>query len=146
MFVPADGMGGERPEAKGAAALSRLFTYVSIRIVQAQMEGLGNDGGFAPQATGMSGDVESPGYDALRRAMVEVPLGDGDSWIEALMERDAALALRLMAVREAYAKDFDWQLLAGLTCRRVAEGNTRLMRAHVERTSAGGGTPPPGAV
>jgi hypothetical protein len=137
MFVPADGFGGERPETKGAAALSRLFTFVAIRIVQAQLEGLGNDGGFAPQSTGMSGDVESPGYDALRRTMDEVPLGDGDSWIEALMARDSALALRLMSVREAYTKDFDWQLLAGLTEKRVADGNTRLMRAHVERTSAG---------
>ena len=145
MFVPADGMGGERPESKGAAALSRLFTFVAIRIVQAQMEGLGNDGGFAPQATGMSGDVESPGYDALRRAMSETPLGDGDTWIEALMQRDAALALRVMSVREAYTKDFDWALLAGLTQRRVAEGNTRLMRAHVERSAGdrGAAAPPP---
>ena len=142
MFVPADGFGGERPETKGAAALSRLFTFVAIRIVQAQLEGLGGDGGFAPQATGMKGNVESPSYDALRRTMEEVPLGDGDSWIEALMERDSALALRLMSVREAYALDFDWQLLAGLTARRVADGNTRLMRAHVERTSAGGGAEP----
>jgi hypothetical protein len=142
MCVPADGMGGERPEAKGAAALSRLFTFVAIRIVQAQLEGLGNDGGFAPQATGMRGNVESPAHDALRRAMADVPLGDGDSWLEALLQRDAAgasLALRVMAVREAYAKDFDWKLLEGLTSRRVADGNTRLMRAHVER-SAGGAT------
>ena len=143
MFVPADGMGGERPESKGAAALSRLFTFVAIRIVQAQMEGLGNDGGFAPQATGMSGDVESPGYDALRRAMSETPLGDGDTWIEALMQRDAALAMRIMSVREAYTKDFDWALLAGLTQRRVAEGNTRLMRAHVERSAGDGGAAQP---
>ena len=144
MFVPADGMGGERPETKGAAALSRLFTYVSIRILQAQLEGLGNDGGFAPQATGMRGDVEAPAYDALRTAMAETPLGDGDTWLEALLQRDANLALRVMAVREAYARDFDWALLAGLTARRVGEGNTRLMRAHAERTAGGGrGDAPP---
>lgn len=140
MFVPADGLGGEGPEAKGAAALSRLFTFVAIRIVQAQLEGLGNDGGFAPQATGASGDVECPSYDTLRSAMADVPLGDGDTWLEALLLRDATLALRVMAVREAYVADFDWALLAAQTQRRVSEGNRRLMRAHVER-SAGAGEP-----
>lgn len=51
MFVPADSSGGETPEAKGAVQLKRLFTFVAIRVVQAQLEGLGNDGGFAPQVT-----------------------------------------------------------------------------------------------
>ena len=52
MYVPADGLSGESPEQKAAGQIARLFTFVSARIVQAQMEGLGNDGGFAPQATG----------------------------------------------------------------------------------------------
>ncbi len=139
-FVPADGFGGERPETKGAAALSRLFTYAAIRIVQAQLEGLGNDGGFAPQATGAGGDVEAPPYDALRRAMEQIPLGDGDSWLEALLAVDAALAVRIMGVRAAYASDdFDFVALKALTQRRIEEGNTRLMRAHVEQTAGGGG-------
>jgi hypothetical protein len=145
-FVPADGMGGESPEAKGAAALARLFTYVAIRVVQAQLEGLGNDGGFAPQATGASGDVEAPPYDALRRAMEEIPLGDGDSWLEALMGTDAALAARVMQVRAAYADaDFDWERLQALTATRISAGNTRLMRAHVEQTAGGAGAGETGA-
>jgi hypothetical protein len=139
-FVPADGLRGESPEAKGAAALARLFTYVAIRIVQAQLEGLGNDGGFAPQATGARGDIEAPSYDALRRAMEDVPLGDGDTWLEALMGTDAPLAARIMAVRAAYAgSDFDYERLAALTAARISAGNTRLMRAHVEQTAGGGG-------
>lgn len=36
MFVPADGMNGESPERKGAKSLVRLFTFVSVRIVQVQ--------------------------------------------------------------------------------------------------------------
>jgi hypothetical protein len=145
MFVPADGFGGERPEAKGAAALSRLFTFVAIRIVQAQMEGLGNDGGFAPQATGRDGTVESPSYNALRTAMADVPLGDGDSWLETLEGMDSALALRIMAVRAAYADDFDWKAMEGLTRRRIEDANTRLMRASVLRTAGGASTEQPPA-
>ncbi len=86
----------------------------------------------------MSGDVEAPSYDALRRAMAEVPLGDGDDWLEALMASDA---VRIMSVRAAYAADFDYALLAGLTAKTIEDGNTRLMRKHVEQTA--GGAPPP---
>ena len=42
-------MGGDSAEQKGAQTLRRLFTFVSIRVVQGHLEGLGNDGGFAPQ-------------------------------------------------------------------------------------------------
>ena len=82
LYVPGDAMGGDNsPERAGAATMRRLFTHVAIRIVQGQLEGLGNDGGFAPQATGWDGTVQCPDYADLRHAMEHVPLGNGDEWI-----------------------------------------------------------------
>ena len=74
LYVPGDAMGGDNsPERAGAATMRRLFTHVAIRIVQGQLEGLGNDGGFAPQATGWDGTVQCPDYADLRHAMEHVP-------------------------------------------------------------------------
>ncbi|CAL6377710.1 unnamed protein product [Bathycoccus prasinos] len=50
LYTPQD---GELAERKAARTMKRLFTYVSIRVVQAHLEGQGNDGGFAPQVTGV---------------------------------------------------------------------------------------------
>ena len=52
LFYDANALGGDSAELKGAQQLKRLFTYVAIRVVQGHIEGIGNDGGFAPQATG----------------------------------------------------------------------------------------------
>ena len=94
LYVPGDAMGGDNsPERAGAATMRRLFTHVAIRIVQGQLEGLGNDGGFAPQATGWDGTVQCPDYADLRHAMEHVPLGNGDEWIS------GAFYLTLVPVR-----------------------------------------------
>jgi len=135
MFVPADGLNGQSPESKGADYLKRLFTFVAIRIVQAQLEGLGNDGGFAPQATGMDGSVQSPDYSDLRRAMEEVPLGDGDEWLEALLQENPRLSLRILEVRSEYCSDFDYGELKRLTEMEISEGSTKLMQQHIMASS-----------
>ncbi len=88
----------------------------------------------------MSGDVEAPSYAALRRAMADVPLGDGEEWLAALLTQDAALAVRVMGVRAAYAADFDYAILAGLTAQAIERGNAALMRRHV-RATAGDSAP-----
>ena len=46
----------------------------------------------------MEGTVQCPDYDDLRRAMEEVPLGDGDEWLAALLGENPRLALRIIEV------------------------------------------------
>eukprot|EP00959_Pyramimonas_sp_CCMP1952_P245047 5121209-Pyramimonas_sp.AAC.1 len=71
----------------------------------------GNDGGFAPQVTGMNGQVQSPIYNDLRTGMEEIPLGNGDEWLEKMMTVNPTLSLRIMETRKSYTQTFDWREL-----------------------------------
>ena len=93
LYTPQD---GELAERKAARTLKRLFTYVSIRVVQAHLEGQGNDGGFAPQVTGYDGKVQCPDYNDLRNAMEGIDLGDGDSWVREFGKVNPAVTLRIL--------------------------------------------------
>ena len=136
LFYDANALGGDSAELKGAQTMRRLFTFVAIRVVQGHIEGLGNDGGFAPQATGMDGTSDCPDYDDLRWHMENVELGDGDSWISALMKKNPVVALRVLEARKAYCEEFDYDLLRDCVAEVISEGNVRLMQEHMTLSMA----------
>lgn len=60
------------------------------------------------KGSGSRADVGSYNVDAsalLTRFLAEVPLKDGDSWIQELMKENSALAFRVLDVRAAYAAE-----------------------------------------
>jgi len=134
LYIPADSMGGESPELKAAKTLRRLFTFVAIRVVQSHIEGAGNDGGFAPQVSQMDGSCACPDYDDLRRAMEEIPLGDGDEWLDAFMGINPNVALRVITARETYMKEFDYLYAQRLAEELIQKGNSQLMKRHAARS------------
>ena len=138
-FYDANALGGDSAELKGAQQLKRLFTYVAIRVVQGHIEGIGNDGGFAPQATGWDGSSNCPDYDVLRWHMENVPLGDGDEWLSALMKENPTVALRILEARKAYAAEFDYRAMRECVDEVIGEGNVRLMQEHMAASLEGGG-------
>ena len=139
LFYGANALGGDSAELKGAQQLKRLFTYVAIRVVQGHIEGIGNDGGFAPQATGWDGSSNCPDYDVLRWHMENVPLGDGDEWISALMKENPTVALRILEARKAYAAEFDYRAMRECVDEVIGEGNVRLMQEHMAASLRGRG-------
>jgi hypothetical protein len=139
LFYDANALGGDSAELKGAQQLKRLFTYVAIRVVQGHIEGIGNDGGFAPQATGWDGSSNCPDYDVLRWHMENVPLGDGDEWLSALMKENPTVALRILEARKAYAAEFDYRAMRECVDEVIGEGNVRLMQEHMAASLEGGG-------
>lgn len=120
MFVP--GFGEASPEAQAAAAMHNFFTYVAVKIVSSQLE-----------------DYNKEAYVDLMAFLEKMPLKDGDKFIAALMResfRHKNLALRIMEVRSAYAKqDFEWDNLQDLSAKQIEEANTALMRKFLTETS-----------
>jgi hypothetical protein len=137
LYVPGDAMGGESAEAKAAKTLRRLFTFVAIRVVQSHLEGAGNDGGFAPQVTGRDGACMCPDYDDLRRAMEDVPLGDGDAWLDEFFGTNPEVALRICVCRETYMEEFDYARAKVLVEDMIRKGNAQLMKRHATRSFEG---------
>ena len=107
--------------------------------MQGHIEGIGNDGGFAPQATGWDGSSDCPDYDVLRWHMENVPLGDGDEWLSALMKENPTVALRILEARKAYAAEFDYRAMRECVDEVIGEGNVRLMQEHMAASLEGGG-------
>ena len=116
---------------KGAQTLRRLFTFVAIRVVQGHIEGLRNDGGFAPQ-DGWDGTSNCPDYDDLL-GTENVDLGDGDEWISASMKKNPVVAM-LEAL--LHYEEFDYDMLRECVNEIVGEGNVRLMEK-TRRQAAG---------
>ncbi|XP_075513805.1 chaperonin-like RBCX protein 1, chloroplastic [Primulina tabacum] len=119
MYVP--GFGEASPEAKAAKHLHDFFTYVAVRIVDAQLE-----------------SYNFEGHAELQEFLEKHPLNDGDKFCADLMRessRHKALALRILEVRSAYCKnDFEWDNLKRLASQMVEDRNTRLMRDYVSET------------
>ena len=132
LYVPAIDSGGESAETKGAQMLRRLMTHVAIRVVQGHLEGAGNDGGFAPQATNFDGTCGSPDLADLLWAMENIPLGDGDAWISAFMKKNPVVATRVLEARKAYCEEFDYDLMRVNTKTLIDSGNVKLMREHAD--------------
>ena len=131
LYTPQD---GELAERKAARTLKRLFTYVSIRVVQAHLEGQGNDGGFAPQITGYDGKVQCPDYNDLRNAMEGIDLGDGDSWVREFGKVNPAVTLRILEARKAYCEEFDYEMLESFVDDDIVKANTELMTEIMNRS------------
>ena len=131
LYTPQD---GELAERKAARTLKRLFTYVSIRVVQAHLEGQGNDGGFAPQVTGYDGKVQCPDYNDLRNAMEGIDLGDGDSWVREFGKVNPAVTLRILEARKAYCEEFDYEMLESFVDDDIVKANTELMTEIINRS------------
>lgn len=131
LYTPQD---GELAEQKAARTLKRLFTYVSIRVVQAHLEGQGNDGGFAPQVTGYDGKVQCPDYNDLRNAMEGIELGDGDSWVREFGKVNPAVTLRILEARKAYCEEFDYEMLESFVDDDIVKANTELMTEIMNRS------------
>ncbi|XP_074592896.1 chaperonin-like RBCX protein 1, chloroplastic [Curcuma longa] len=120
MYVP--GFAEASPEAKAARNLQDFFTYLAVKIVLAQLESYNREA-----------------YDELMEFISGNSLNDGEKFCRRLMRespRHKGLALRILEVRSAYAKqDFEWENLKKLAFKMVDESNTRLMRDYVEETS-----------
>ncbi|CAM6098558.1 unnamed protein product [Calypogeia fissa] len=120
MFVP--GFGEKSPEAKAADSLHNFFTFVAVKIVLSQLQ-----------------DYNREGYQDLMDFVDRVSLKDGDKFCATLMResfRHKGLAMRIMEVRSAYAKqDFEWDNLQNLCNKNMDEANTRLMREFLVDTS-----------
>nr|GEU84093.1 chaperonin-like RBCX protein 1, chloroplastic [Tanacetum cinerariifolium] len=120
MYVP--GFGEASPEAKAAKNLHNFFTYVAVRIVNAQLE-----------------SYNTEAHKELMEFMETHSLNDGDKFCAALMRessRHKSLAMRILEVRSAYCKrDFEWDNLEQLAKKMADESNTRLMRDYVLETS-----------
>ncbi|KXZ54766.1 hypothetical protein GPECTOR_4g836 [Gonium pectorale] len=97
-----------------------FFTFVSARIVLAQLEGSGR---------GALGAYDSQAAADLHHFLQDVPLKDGDEWLAQLMKRNTSLGLRLMEVRDHYcAEAFEWDHLQRIAQQDMTAANTRLMR------------------
>lgn len=124
MYVPSDSFGGISPEQKAANHLRALFTFVACKVILAQLEGsgrgaLGSYNAAAYQV--LSQQLQAGGAAAISR--------DADAWLEGLLDKDPALALRVIEVRDAYCRDnFEWDQLQRLAARDTKEANLRLMR------------------
>ncbi|KAJ8761306.1 hypothetical protein K2173_001362 [Erythroxylum novogranatense] len=120
MYVP--GFGEASPEAKAAKNLHNFFTYIAVKIVNAQIQ---------------SYNLEA--YEELTEFLSRHSLNDGDKFCAELMRessRHKGLALRIMEVRSAYCKnDFEWDNLKRLATKMVGESNTKIMRDYVLETS-----------
>ncbi|KAL7615918.1 hypothetical protein Lser_V15G04610 [Lactuca serriola] len=140
MYVP--GFGEASPEAKAAKNLHNLFTYVAVRVVNAQLE---------------KQSYNTEAHKELMEFMERHSLNDGDKFCAALMRessRHKTLDLTIsidslgftlrhshgshenIGVRSAYCKrDFEWDNLERLAKKMADESNTRLMRDYVLETS-----------
>ncbi|PSC76698.1 hypothetical protein C2E20_0205 [Micractinium conductrix] len=107
-----------------------------------QLEGIGRSDLGAYNAAGAA---------TLRRFLVDEPMRDSAAWLSKLMQEDELLGVRIMEVRDAYAKeDFEWPNLQRLALEGLAEDNTRLLRKHatqrfgtlLEQTGSSGGEGP----
>ena len=124
LYVPNLDSGGESAETKARDA-RRLMTHVAIRVVQGHLGGLGNDGGFAPQASSGSVGLRPRGS----------ALGDGERAArgrrqldQRVHEEESVVALRVLEARKAYCEEFDYQQMRS-GGELIDSGNMSLMRS-----------------
>eukprot|EP00899_Mesostigma_viride_P002771 jgi/Mesvir1/12495/Mv08107-RA.1 len=142
MYVPPDAFGGRSPESKMASVMKRFFTWTAVHIVLAQLQNVAPklnlpETGAAENsldAVNTSNRIVSD-YDLLWDHLGKEPMLDGDEWIKSLMARNRLLAVRIMEVREAYARmDFEWDNVEKLAKADLAESNARLMTSWFVQT------------
>ena len=88
---------------------------------------------------GALGSFGGASYVTLSDFIQENPLrNNGDEWLLKLMEHDELIAVRIMEVREAYAKDdFEWNNLQRVTVEELSKGNVGVMRKHAQSKFGG---------
>lgn len=113
------------PERKAGEILRTFFTFAALKIVMAQLEGVGR---------GDLGSYNAQAYTTLAKFIQENPLKNNcDDWLGKLMERDEMLAVRIMEVRAAYsAEDFEWDHCQRLSVESIVQSNVKLMRSHAK--------------
>ncbi|XP_073149973.1 chaperonin-like RBCX protein 1, chloroplastic [Henckelia pumila] len=119
MYVP--GYGDASQEKKAAQQLHDFFTYIAVKIVNAQLQSYNREA-----------------YAELMQFLEQHSLNDGDKFCADLMRessRHRSLALRILEVRSAYCKrDFEWDNLKRLASKMMDEHNTKVMRDYVSET------------
>ncbi|KAL4431281.1 hypothetical protein ABPG75_006537 [Micractinium tetrahymenae] len=140
MYVPSDSFGGQSPERRAALSLQTFFTFVAAKascVVMSQLEGIGRSD---------LGAYNAEGAQTLRHFLVNEPMRDCNAWLAKLMQQDELLGVRIMEVRQAYAReDFEWGNLKRLAIEGLEQQNTRLLREHAAQRfgtlleQAGGG-------
>jgi hypothetical protein len=122
MYVPSDSFNGMSPERKASQALLAFFTFVAVRIVQAQLGGSGRDN---------LGSYNVKASEDLQALLEDMPMKDCDAWIAALLKKNELLGVRIMEVRASYAAgEFEWDYLQKITKQEIEKGNTSLTRKH----------------
>ena len=112
------------PERKAGEILRTFFTFVSVKIILAQMEGAGR---------GQIGSYNASGYATLTKFIETHPLRNGDEWLANLMQEDEMLGVRIMEVRAAYAQtDFEWNNCQRVAVEDIMKANTAVMRRHAQ--------------
>ncbi|XP_071742561.1 chaperonin-like RBCX protein 1, chloroplastic isoform X2 [Rutidosis leptorrhynchoides] len=81
MYVP--GFGEASPEAKAAKNLHNFFTYVAVRIVNAQLE-----------------SYNTEAHKELTEFLKTHSLNDGDKFCAALMRQSSSLAMRILEMAD----------------------------------------------
>eukprot|EP00193_Tetraselmis_chui_P002221 CAMPEP_0177763756 /NCGR_PEP_ID=MMETSP0491_2-20121128/7036_1 /TAXON_ID=63592 /ORGANISM="Tetraselmis chuii, Strain PLY429" /LENGTH=209 /DNA_ID=CAMNT_0019279875 /DNA_START=181 /DNA_END=810 /DNA_ORIENTATION=+ len=132
MHVPSDSFGGLSPERKASQHLQAFFTFVAVKVVLAQLEGVAPVSSLAVETDGGDGDRSAArinnDYDDLLQFYEQHPLRDADEWMKALVAHNSLLARRVMEVRKAYAEaDFEWDSLQRLSNEGLQKSNDELM-------------------
>eukprot|EP00741_Cyanophora_paradoxa_P011025 tig00020553_g10657.t1 len=118
--IDVGGEGHASPERELADQLKHFFTWLSVRIVLRQLQELGSQDAFLK----------------LHKFASAHSLRDGDQFIRELMNDDQSMALRVLKVREMYAKEsFEWSNMRGLVEKDLEESNLEIMREYVLKTS-----------
>jgi hypothetical protein len=117
MVVPSDSFGGVSPERKAALHMKRFFTFIAVKIVLHQLEGINRNS-----------------YYELKNFYETEPLVDADDWMEKLMTQNKILAVRIMEVRRAAHEDFEWDWMQKITVQELEAGNLKTMRSWAQKT------------
>jgi hypothetical protein len=116
VVVPSDYFGGVSPERKAALHMKRFFTFIAVKIVLHQLEGINQNT-----------------YHELENFYHKEPLVDSDDWMEKLMTENHLLAVRLMEVRTAAAQEFEWDWMQKITMEELEAGNLKTMQSWVQK-------------
>ena len=148
MCVPSDSFGGISPERMAAQQMQRFFTFVAVKIVLFQMEGVSPRSSLKTESdhddnSNLDGKQAAErvhsDYEELLEFFQNVTMSDADEWLDKLLHRNNRLALRIMEVRSAYAsEDFEWDNMKRLAMEGLADGNDGIKRRWVTKAFQAG--------
>ena len=139
VYVPPSAFNGKSPERQAADILKQMLTYTAVHVVLGQLQMVNNPINVPTPDNESDANYNAKRidnqYDALWDFLERNPIrGDPDAWIEKLMERDSALAQRILICRNGYATmDFEWNEFKKLTLNDLETGNEKLLAQSFER-------------